>query len=188
MTATREFIDKYKADVVKATQGTGLFPSVKMAQMILESSWGKGITAVQANNYFGIKADSSWTGPKMAFSTPKDGQKVNYFRVYKSVYDSIVDHSKFLRENSRYAKAGVFSSVTPEDQAADLDYASYAEADNYDKTLISIINQYNLKELDGMATYKAISVLKNNRLFFVVSVTIIALGAGYMLMQPYRKP
>ena len=37
-------------------------PSIIMAQAILESGWGESELSTKANNYFGIKADSSWTG------------------------------------------------------------------------------------------------------------------------------
>ena len=106
----KDFIKKYSADVIKSVQGTGIFPSIKMAQMIIESSGkddkgifriGQGLAVRKANNYFGIKADKSWKGNKIALSTPKDGKPVNYFRVYVSVLDSLKDHSQFLIQNSR---------------------------------------------------------------------------------------
>lgn len=160
MSAERDlFIRQHAAQVVEATRGTGLFASVKMAQMILESAnskgqAGKGITALKANNYFGIKADKNWPGQKMAFNTPKDGKPVNYFRVYNSVTDSIKDHSNFLIKNSRYKKNGVFAAKTPEEQANALQRAGYAEGNDgkgggYANALIALINAYKLKSLDG---------------------------------------
>jgi flagellum-specific peptidoglycan hydrolase FlgJ len=41
MTPQETFIKKHKNEVIQATLGTGLFPSVKMAQMILESGCGR---------------------------------------------------------------------------------------------------------------------------------------------------
>src|ERR1044072_3077070 len=93
-----DFINEHATEVIKSVSKTGLFPSVAMAQMIIESSGydetgrftiGRGAAVRFANNYFGIKADPAWTGPKVALSTPKDGQAVSYFRVYRSVLDSI---------------------------------------------------------------------------------------------------
>jgi flagellum-specific peptidoglycan hydrolase FlgJ len=153
-----DFIKKHGGDVILATRGTNIFPSVKMAQMILESAdskgnEGKGITAVKAKNYFGIKAQKGYTGKKMAFNTPKDGQPVNYFRVYDSVQDSIADHTKFLQVNQRYTKGGVFTATTPEAQALALQKSGYAEGNDgkgggYAQSLINLIKNYNLKELD----------------------------------------
>jgi flagellum-specific peptidoglycan hydrolase FlgJ len=143
---TDNFINKYGPCIQDAVKCTNIFPSVAMAQMILESSWGKGITAIKANNFFGIKADIHWEGKKMAFSTPRDGQPVNYFRVYDSVEDSIKDHDDFLIQNSRYKN--IFTATTPEEQVTDIANDHYAEGLNYAATLINIIKDFNLKKLD----------------------------------------
>lgn len=157
-----DFIKQHSSDVVTASEGTKFFPSLTMAQMILESSGkdengvfgaGKGITARKANNFFGIKANSKWTGAKMAFSTPKDNKPVNYFRVYATPKDSIIDHTKFLLENSRYRNAGVFDAKNYKDQAVALQKAGYAEGSDgkgggYADSLIKLIEDYKLYELD----------------------------------------
>lgn len=149
-----DFIAKHRKDVIEATIGTPIFPSVKMAQMIIESSdkygvAGNGITARLANNYFGIKANSAWTGEKMAFSTPNDGQPVNYFRVYPSAKDSVQDHTKFLQVNPRYS--AVFTATTPVDQLIAIEKAGYAEGAGYAAKLAKIISDYGLEELDREA-------------------------------------
>lgn len=187
---TDNFIAKYKNDVISATKGTGLFPSVKMAQMIIESSWGLGSTATRANNFFGIKADKNYTGEKMQFSTPKDGKPINYFRVYKTPLDSIKDHSKFLIENSRYRKNGVFDAKTPEQQIEAIAKSGYAEAKNYVPALTSLINAYNLKSLDNETTTnvvlegakETVKKAKENPVVTIVLVAVV-LVAGYVLYK-----
>ncbi len=200
---TSVFLDKYHNDIINATKGTGLFPSVKMAQMIIESSWGNGITAKQANNFFGIKADAGWKGEKKQFNTPKDGKPVNYFRVYKTPLESIKDHTAFLKNNSRYPKAGVFTATTPEEQITRIAKAGYAESGKYDKAIINLINVYKLKDLDKDAglNYKdnwipekspstepytihtpsaeAIQFKKSNKLFPIVLILIGVTGLIY---------
>lgn len=151
--ARDQFIAKWRKDVVDSTCGTGIFPSVKMAQMLIESANsqgvpGQGITFLQANNAFGIKQGIGWTGETKTFSTPKDGKPVSVFRVYPTVKDSIADHTKFLQVNSRYANAGVFTAKTPEEQLNAIAKAGYAESPTYASALITIINAYKLKELD----------------------------------------
>ena len=115
---TIDFINKNANDVIRSVQGTGIFPSIKMAQMIIESSGkdakgkftiGQGLAVRKANNYFGIKADKNWKGKAVALSTPKDGKSVNLFRVYPSALDSLKDHTQFLLKNSRYKTSGVFN-------------------------------------------------------------------------------
>ena len=143
-----DFINKYSNDVIKATSGTKLFPSIKMAQMILESGWGKDITAVKANNFFGIKKGIGWTGEIYTFKTPKDANKISVFRKYESPLDSIKDHTNFLLKNKRYTTAGVFEALTPEQQIKALQKGGYAESLNYVNTILSIVKTNNLKSLD----------------------------------------
>jgi flagellum-specific peptidoglycan hydrolase FlgJ len=148
-----DFINKYKNDVIESTAGTGIFPSVKMAQMIIESAdrngkAGKGITFVKANNAFGIKADKNWKGEKMSFNTPGDAIKVNYFRVYPNLKDSISDHTSFLQRNKRYTTAGVFTAKSPADQLIALQKSGYSENPNYATELAKMIKNYNLQDLD----------------------------------------
>ncbi len=162
MSAERDlFISQHEQEVIDANCDTGLFPSVAMAQMIIESAnslgqAGKGLPAVAANNYFGIKADSSWTGAKTSFNTPNDGSKISYFRVYPTIKDSIIDHTNFLKKNSRYTNAGVFTAKTPEEQAYALAKAGYSEKPypQYADAIIAIINGYNLKSLDAQCGKK----------------------------------
>lgn len=153
-----DFIKKNASDVIRSVQGTGVFPSLKMAQMIIESSGkdekgkfgiGKGLAVRKANNYFGIKADKNWKGKKIALSTPRDGKPVNFFRVYTMPLDSMKDHTTFLLKNSRYTTYGVFKAKTPEAQAEALQKAGYSESPTYSKALIGLIKAYRLTDLDG---------------------------------------
>jgi lysozyme len=149
-----EFVNTYGNAVINATLDNTLFPSVKLAQMALESSWGsKGI----GNNMFGIKASGQlspyWNGSAINQATHEvfNGATVSvsdYFRNYSSVEDSIKDHSYFLQTNPRYTEAGVFSAATPEAQAKALQAAKYATDPEYSAKLIQIINKYNFKALD----------------------------------------
>lgn len=201
---TEIFIAKNATDVIKSVQGTGFFPSLKMAQMIIESSGkdangkfgiGKGLAVRKANNYFGIKADKRWTGKKVALNTPKDGKPVSLFRVYPSALDSLKDHTQFLKANSRYTKHGVFTANSPQAQAQALQKAGYSESPTYSKALISIIKAYHLEQLDAKvfsnySTANTTSVLvnakpkeKNNTGTYLVigGSAVLLLGTAYYL-------
>lgn len=170
MTKQQLFIEKYKADVVSACIGTGIFPSVKMAQLILETGWGKSIKTA-GNNLFGIKAGKSWTGNVVSNTTHEiiKGQKIVYqgtnkvyasraeaiadgasyvtlFRAYFNTIESIRDHSNFLLTNKRYEP--VINATTFEEQCKQLKICGYATATDYPNVLISIINKYELHKLD----------------------------------------
>ena len=151
MTPT-EFVNKFGSTFAVACLGTGLFPSVKLAQAALESGWGSHIAG---NNLFGIKAAGNhtpyWNGDYVTAGTTEyqnggyQGQRSN-FRKYATVGDSVKDHTYFLQNNKRYAK--VFEAQTPEEQAKALQAAGYATDPNYSGKLISIINTYNFKRFD----------------------------------------
>lgn len=153
-----DFINQHAKAVIESVRGTGFFASVKMAQMIIESSGkdeqgkfgiGKGLAARKANNYFGIKADKAWKGQKISLATPRDGKPVNYFRVYPSALDSLKDHTQFLLRNSRYASSGVFTAKTPLEQTQALQRSGYSESPNYGAALMRLIRAYGLEKLDG---------------------------------------
>jgi flagellum-specific peptidoglycan hydrolase FlgJ len=167
---TKNFITKHANDVIKSVAGTNFFASLKMAQMIIESSGkdalgkfgiGKGLAVRKANNYFGIKASKAWKGEKIALSTPKDGKPINYFRVYPSTLDSLKDHTVFLLNNPRYTKNGVFKARTPQEQAKALQRSGYAESKTYDNALINLIKAYGLEQLDKNKTW-SYSNVKNS--------------------------
>jgi len=153
-----EYIKRFTPAVVSSTKGTGLFPSVMMAQAILESSSKYGIAggsmlASLYNNHFGVKADKSWKGKKVNLKTREvfSGKEVvigDYFRVYDHPEQSFKDRNEFLLKNSNYRKAGVFNTTTPEAQAEALQKAGYATDPKYASLLKAIILKYNLKALD----------------------------------------
>lgn len=149
-----DFLAKYAASFVIACQDTALFPSVKLAQAALESGWGKSVVG---NNMFGIKASGQtspyWHGASVTAGTSEyqNGSYVgtqSRFRKYDTISDGIRDHTWFLTHNQRYAKAGVFTAKSPEEQARALQAAGYATDPGYANKLISIINSYNLKQYD----------------------------------------
>lgn len=152
----QEYIKQFTPYVLAASEGSGLFPSLFMAQAILESSNSKGIPgasglASKYNNHFGIKADKSWKGKVVDMQTRevvngKDTVIKDGFRVYDSIQESFNDRVKFLKSNPRYK--AVFEAKTPFEQAIALKKAGYATDPNYASILQSIIKSNNLFELD----------------------------------------
>lgn len=138
MTREQWIKDNWSA-AVKATQGTGIFPETLMAMAVVESqgkvngNWlpGAGLVAKKANNYFGIKASSSWKGSTVALPTPGDADKISTFRVYPNFQASVEDFVKFLQSNPRYTKAGVFTAKDYVEQIVSIARAGYAENPNY---------------------------------------------------------
>lgn len=153
-----QYIDKYWKYAVFSQLYSNLYPSVTLAQGILESGNGNSSLTAKYNNHFGIKAHEAvtgWMGKTVNLQTGEviRGQKVTIkdsFRVYNTAWGSYRDHRKFLEKNSRYATNGVFSATTPQEQCKALKRAGYATGENYANTLIQLIKDNNLERFDGI--------------------------------------
>lgn len=131
----------------------GVFPSVSIAQAILESGWGKSGLATKGRNLFGIKAIGNWNGPYITMPTKEyyGGNTVHVmanFRVYPSWAASVEDHGKFLKENPRYTKHGVFAATNCVQQVMAIHKAGYATSSEYTKDVVGMIKQYGLDKYD----------------------------------------
>ncbi|MFP5081622.1 glycoside hydrolase family 73 protein [Pedobacter sp. JCM 36344] len=154
MTASRlAFIQKVSSSAVDATIGTGLFPSLLIAQACLEGRDGASLLAKKYNNHFGIKASAGWIGATILMNTKEfiRGAYITVkapFRAYRNLTDGFKDRCNFLIKNSRYEKNGVFKAATAADQARALQKAGYATDPNYANSLISLIKLYGLEKFD----------------------------------------
>ncbi|MHA6484563.1 glucosaminidase domain-containing protein [Paenibacillus sp. strain BS8-2] len=132
-------------------QGSLMFPSVRMAQSLLES----GGEIHDWNNLGGIKVGSGitnayWHGGAVIKGTWEylDGRTITTktaFRAYKTLYHFYKDLDLLL-EAPRYER--VRSAGTPERQAAMLQACGYATDPAYPTKLMAIIQQYGLKKYD----------------------------------------
>jgi len=148
-----QYVERYWKDAIEACRGTGLFPSVMLAQGILESGNGNSSLSRDYHNHFGIKKGTGWTGRVVNLKTREvfDGKSttiVDGFRVYETSEQGFRDRNEFLKRNPRYSKAGVFTAKTPEEQIDALARAGYATDPDYARKLKSIINASNLKRYD----------------------------------------
>jgi len=178
------FIAKYSTDIIEACAGTKIFPSVKMAQAGLETGWGESIVG---NNLFGIKATGDktpyWDGSTVSAWTTefKNGVSGKYyltFRKYKSVSDSIRDHTYFLQKyHTRYKS--VFEAATPEAQCKALKSSGYATAPDYATILISVINSKKLKLLDNLTAKTTIAAIST------ISIVALVVG-GYFAVKIFK--
>lgn len=142
----QEFLDRVGKTAAEYDESKTL-PSVTVAQAIVESAWGQ---SAPGNNYFGIKADSSWSGPSNNLSTQEEGAGGLYtitdgFRAYNTLEDSVIDHDKFLIPY----KMGPYT--TPEEQAQHLKDEGYATDSGYASKLVQIIDENDLTKYDKFA-------------------------------------
>jgi len=130
---------------------TGIPASIKMAQAILESGGGTSTLSHKAKNHFGIKCSNNWQGDTYYHEDDdyKNGKLIkSCFRKYKSPSESFIAHSEFLQVNRRYASLFELDPTDYHGWAKGLKKAGYATAKTYDKRLISLIEEYELYNLD----------------------------------------
>lgn len=149
---SEKYLLKYSIIAVEQMENYGIPASITLAQGLLESGAGKSKLATEANNHFGIKADSRWKGETY---TAFDNGNWHKFRVYRSAEKSYEDHSLFLVDNSRYAPLFKLSRKDYKGWAKGLKDAYYAEDRQYDKKLISIIERYDLHKYDNYSIANA---------------------------------
>jgi len=138
------YIAQYRDIVVEQQQTYGIPAAITMAQGLLESSAGKSELATQANNHFGIKCTSDWRWETYHHD---DDEAAECFRKYYAAEDSFIDHSLFLNNRKRYAPLFELDSTDYQGWAKGLRQCGYATDPNYPQKLISLIERYQLDQL-----------------------------------------
>ncbi|WP_347054565.1 glucosaminidase domain-containing protein, partial [Bacteroides ovatus] len=144
----QEYTEQYADYAMAQMRRYGIPASVTLAQGILESSNGQSRLAVNENNHFGIKATPEWIAEGGRYGLYSDDKPNEKFCRYDSVGDSYEHHSRFLKENSRYARC---FSLSPDDYKGwtqGLEKAGYATGGHYADSLQRIIEQNGLQKYD----------------------------------------
>jgi flagellar protein FlgJ len=131
-------------------QTTSQIPaSAVIAMAIFESGYGNSILAKEYNNYFGMKAFDSWTGPRALNMPTRDNgiETTADFRAYPNLGAGFQGYADFLLANDRYnrhvgEKSGVrfVSKILSSGYCPDPHYLSHIQA---------IINKHGLDRLDA---------------------------------------
>ncbi len=136
-------------------QRTGIPASIKMAQGMLESDFGRSTIASKANNHFGIKCGSSWNGKGFYRKDDDYNRKgelmKSCFRVFDSAEESFIAHSEFIRDPKKSYRYGKLFELPKGDYKAwayGLKKAGYATDKKYPQKLIQIIEKHQLHKLD----------------------------------------
>jgi LysM repeat protein len=139
-----EYINSWKLVAIEQMKLYGIPASITMAQGILESGNGNSKLAKEGKNHFGIKCHG-WEGEKMYLD---DDAKDECFRVYVDAKDSYLDHSDFLKKYKRYEFLFSYKSTDYKNWAKGLKDAGYATNPSYAESLIKLIEEEKLFELD----------------------------------------
>jgi len=141
----QDYIDVFAKLAIQEMNEFHIPASITMAQACLESGDGNSVLAVEGNNHFGIKCNSSWSGPTIL----KDDETRNEcFRKYATAIESFRDHSKFLTGGMRYQFLFDYDIKDYRKWAYGLKKAGYATDPQYPERIIKIIEEFQLHKLD----------------------------------------
>lgn len=138
------YVAQWKDEAVRQMHAHGIPASITLAQGILESGSGGSELARKANNHFGIKCHSDWTGARVYHDDDAAGE---CFRSYRDAAESFEDHSAFLKKQ-RYASLFQLELTDYHGWAQGLKAAGYATDPKYADRLIGLIEQHGLAAYD----------------------------------------
>lgn len=143
----KQYIDSFKNIAMQEMIEFKIPASITLAQGLLESGSGNSRLAKEGNNHFGIKCKKDWTGCKIL---EDDDALQECFRCYTTAEESYRDHSRFLKDNKRYAALFAFDIMDYKAWAKGLLNAGYATNQKYADLLISTIERNKLAKFDTM--------------------------------------
>jgi len=142
----QQYVLDYKGVAQQNMKNHGIPASITLAQGILESGAGQGTLCVSANNHFGIKCHTDWTGDKVYHD---DDSEQECFRKYSKASESFNDHSLFLTTRGRYASLFTLGKDDYKAWAKGLRAAGYATDPKYPDKLVGLIERYDLAQYDA---------------------------------------
>ncbi|ALM48587.1 hemagglutinin [Flavobacterium psychrophilum] len=142
----KAYILDFKETAKQNMRNHGVPASITLAQGVLESGAGRGTLCINANNHFGIKCHTGWTGESVYHD---DDSAQECFRKYKDPAESYNDHSLFLTTRGRYAALFKLDKDDYKGWAKGLKAAGYATDPKYPDKLIGLIERYELDKYDA---------------------------------------
>lgn len=135
---TQNYIDSNKGKAISLMNEHHIPASIVLAVAIHESGSGTSKIAKYLNNHFGLKGSNSNTQIKSAY------------RDFDTIEDSYDYFIEFLRSRSYFNK--LFETYPEYDYtnwAKGIQRGGYAASKTWSSQIISLINRYNLHELDN---------------------------------------
>lgn len=153
------FIQAIAPKAQKLANEASLYPSVMIAQAVLESSFGESKLSKEANNLFGIKYSQSDAGKFESYDIPSDevinGIRVTLpasFRKYSTIADSLKDNAELLAKglsyNAKFYQGTWRANAATYQEATQALTGKYATDPAYDMKLNQLIETWNLSQYD----------------------------------------
>ncbi|WP_243148513.1 glycoside hydrolase family 73 protein [Oenococcus sicerae] len=152
----QKFIDRTAPYIQTRQRQDKILASITLAQMILESDWGKSRLASKYHNYFGVKSWSNDTKKSVKLETSEftDGKWIKVkgnFAVYKNWQTSVYQHNRLFLKGTTWNKnqyKAVLDAKNYVDGAQALVKSAYATDPDYASKIIRIIKKYYLNIYD----------------------------------------
>jgi flagellum-specific peptidoglycan hydrolase FlgJ/murein DD-endopeptidase MepM/ murein hydrolase activator NlpD len=146
------------APSAQATMDSGVLASVRIAQAIIESNWGRSSLTTEGNNLFGMKAFAGWSGRRISKPTKEwSASSGNYqtnasFRAYGSWDESIADQANNYTKVSAYKSSGLLGEKDYRQACIKIQKSGYATDPAYANKLIQMVDRYQLTYFDHPVT------------------------------------
>ncbi|MFK8008079.1 MAG: glycoside hydrolase family 73 protein [Saprospiraceae bacterium] len=141
------YVNRFVEVAQKEMRKYGIPASITLAQGLIETNAGDSRLAKQNNNHFGMKCFSKKCGKGHCANFTDDSHK-DFFRKYKSSWESYRAHSKLLM-GKRYRHLKKLGSEDYKGWARGLKKAGYATDRRYAEKLINIIDELKLYQFDN---------------------------------------
>lgn len=151
--AQQYFIDVMVGKCRERCTAAGILPSLCIAQACVESAYGTSELAVQANNLFGIKAGSGWSGQTYTKNTQEwDGSKYitvsAVFRAYDTMVACVEDYLDKITTMDRYKNLVGCTDIREACRLIRED--GWATSPTYTETLLDRVDKHNLTQYDSV--------------------------------------
>ena len=160
----KEFFAKYYSQALSIENKSKINRYLILSQAYLESGAGESLLAKKYNNFFGLKANTTWKGQKVKLKTKEADKAGNLydttaeFRVYNSPLDSFQSYANVL-SSKRYKDAGIFTSIDPVEQAKAIVKGGYATDPSYFSKVNSIIDTFKTLPIPVLGGFVGILLL-----------------------------
>lgn len=144
-TEIKEYINRFRNVAIEEEKKYGIPASITLGQGLLESNAGKSSLAQRDKNHFGIKCFAR-DCKKGHCSNHGDDTHKDFFRTYKTDWESFRAHSLFL-QRSRYQHLKKIPRSDYKKWSHGLQKAGYATDKKYSEKLITVIETHNLHKL-----------------------------------------
>jgi flagellum-specific peptidoglycan hydrolase FlgJ len=188
----QHYIKRFISFITARVKGTGLLPSIVMAHALYEAAdddgyIGKSVHAASYNNDVRIRADASWTGPKVLLplrqSSSASKRRRAWYRVYSSPEQAIEDRIEMLKQRVSVWPTTLLHSDTLKVQASIFELSTMSTDPLYADRIVHLVHKHKLYRCDRQWLIEKVVKIA----LFIASVELLVHVLGsWDLFVPWR--